>query len=366
MSARNNPPGRRWIRANMAGLLAGLAVASVCHAQTTAGPKPTEVQHLRIVGGLAGIHQFTRHEEPFWTRDLPRLSGGGVQADIVPFDRAGIRGQDMLRLMGLGVVPFGTALLALSVAEVPLAAAADLPGLNPDIAALRRSAAAFRPQLATELRERLGIELLALYTYPAQVLYCNKPFQGLGGLAGKRVRVASAAQADLLGALGTKPVTTSFAEIMPSMRSGNLDCAITGTMSGNTIGLHELTSHLHVMAIGWGLAVFGANLGAWNALTPDVQALLRKELPKLEAAIWAESERETGEGLACNSGAAGCTNGKRGSMTIVRTSADDERLRKQILADTVLPRWLQRCGAGCAEVWNRTLGPVTGVVANGR
>ena len=354
--------------------LSSMGLSSVCHAQTpTKAPTATApgaaasspVQHLRVVGGLAGLSQFTRHEEPFWTRDLPSLSGGRVQAEIVPFDRAGIRGQDMLRLMGLGVVPFGTALLALSTTEVPIAAAADLAGLNPDIATLRRSVAAFRPHLESTLRERHGIELLALYTYPAQVLFCNKPFPDLSGLVGRRVRVSSAAQADLINALGARAVTTGFAEIMPNLRSGNLDCAVTGAMSGHTIGLHEVTTHLHGMAMGWGLAAFGANAGAWQALGPEVQALLRSALPKLEQGIWAESEREAVEGLACNSGAAACRNGKRGAMTLVSSTVDDERRRKQIFADTVLPRWVQRCGAGCAEIWNRTLGPVTGVVAKG-
>jgi len=44
---------------------------------------------------------------------------------------------------------------------------------------------------------------------------------------------------------------------------------------------------------------------------------------------------------------------------------DDERRRREILASTVLPRWLQRCGPGCAELWNRTLAPATAVRASG-
>eukprot|EP01034_Spumella_vulgaris_P030543 gene30543-37782_t len=43
--------------------------------------------HLRVVGGLADLSQYTRREEPFWTRELPRLSGGRYIAEIVPFDR---------------------------------------------------------------------------------------------------------------------------------------------------------------------------------------------------------------------------------------------------------------------------------------
>ena len=96
-----------------------------------------------------------------------------------------------------------------------MATAADLTGLNPDIQSLKRSVAAFRPHLERLLRERRGIELLALYTYPAQVVFCNKAFASLGDLAGRRVRVSSASQADLIEALGAKPVNTGFAEIMP-------------------------------------------------------------------------------------------------------------------------------------------------------
>ena len=56
----------------------------------------------------------------------------------MPFDRAGIRGQDMLRLMQLGVVPFGTALLSLSIAQDPLLGAPDLAGRNAHLATRRR------------------------------------------------------------------------------------------------------------------------------------------------------------------------------------------------------------------------------------
>ena len=63
--------------------------------------------------------------------------------------------------------------------------------LNPtDLASLRRNVDAYRPQLARLLRERHGVELLALYIYPAQVLFCRQPFRDLGDLSGRRVRTA--------------------------------------------------------------------------------------------------------------------------------------------------------------------------------
>jgi TRAP-type C4-dicarboxylate transport system substrate-binding protein len=337
-------------------VLALLGLGPAVHAE----PAPLR---LRIVGGLAGVHQYTRHEEPFWTRELPRLTAGRATAEIVPFDRAGIRGQEMLRLVQLGAVPFGTALLSLSSSMDAELIAADLAGLSPDIDAMRRHTAAFRPHLARTLRERYGIELLALYIYPAQEIFCVRPIKGLAGLAGRRVRVSAPSQADFVEALGGIPVQTGFAEIVPTLRSGSIECAITGTMSGYTVGLHEATQYLHTAPITWGLAAFVANGAAWTALPADVREVLQRSLPALEGEIWAESARETGEGIACSVGTAACTGGPRGRMVEVPESPEDRRLRREIFAKTVLPRWVQRCGPQCAEVWRRTIGPVAGIDA---
>src|SRR6185295_13779166 len=114
----------------------------------------------------------------------------------------------------------------------------DLAGLNPDMATLRRTVAAYRPQLRKILRDRYGIELLAIYAYPAQVTFCAKPLASLADLSGRRIRISSATQADWVSALGATPVQLPFAEVVANLRNGNIDCAITGAMSGNAIGLH--------------------------------------------------------------------------------------------------------------------------------
>ena len=347
-----------------------LALTAPALAQTAQPAQSAQTQNaplkLRVVGGLASLNQFNNHEVPFWTRELPRLSGGRYSAEIVPFDRAGIRGQELLSMVRLGTVPFGTLLVSLSSPKDAELAAPDLAGLNPDIATMRRSVAAYRPRLQALLRERHGAELLAVYVYPAQVLFCNTPLASLGGLRGRKVRTASVSQSDWVEALGAQSINTPFAEVVANMRTGNLDCAITGTMSGNTVGLHEFTTHLHTMAISWGMSVFVAHGATWRALPQDLRTLLQKELPKLETAIWDEAARDTAEGIACNSGDGGCKRGKPGQMTIVRPGQADEVLRRDLLTQTVLPRWLQRCGPACASSWNQVMLPALGIEARPR
>lgn len=353
-----------------------LAAMAVSAALLLLGPAPssqaqptsatTAPQRLRIVGGLANVRQYTHFEAPFWNTEFEKLTKGKLTADIVPFDQAGLRGADMLRLVQLGAVPFGNALLSLVATQDLELGAPDLAGVNSDMPTLRRTVAAFRPYLEKRLRERWGVELLAIYVYPAQVTFCAKPFASLADLKGRRVRTSNVMQSDMMEALGATPVQIPFAEIVSSIRAGSVDCAITGTMSGNTIGLHEVTRSVSSMALQWGLSVFVVNSASFHALPPEIRALLKRELPRLEKAIWESSERETGEGLACNSGAPSCVYGQKGSMTVVKETPGDVKRRRDVVVSTVLPRWVQRCGPQCAVVWNNTLKPVTGIEADSR
>ncbi|WP_241524858.1 hypothetical protein [Simplicispira metamorpha] len=185
----------------------------------------------------------------------------------------------------------------------------------------------------------------------------------LTDLVGRRVRVSSSGQADFVEALGAMAVFTDFSQVAASMQSGAVDCAVTGTLSGNTLGLHRLSTHLYPMPLTWGLAIFAANRRAWEGLPPDLRTLLRRELPRLEASIWEAAQRDTAEGIACNTGARTCAPEQRGDMALVPVSAQDDRQRQTLFATVVLPRWLQRCGRSCAQVWNQTIGPARGLPA---
>ena len=77
-------------------------------------------------------------------------------------------------------------------------------------------------------------------------------------------------------------------------------------------------------------------------------------------------QRETGSGIACSRGAQDCNkprSGPRDTTQVVQPGpADQQRLRK-LVASTLLPRWLARCGPGCAQMWNTTRAPVVDIPA---
>lgn len=338
-----------------------LLCAAALPPKTAVGQQPPI--HLKIVGGLAGVAQYDRYEVPFWLERVPRLTGGRVQAEIAAFDRSGIRGNEFIHLMRVGVVPFGTLILTIAGADEPELMAADLAALNPDMAHLRRNVQSFRSVFTRTLRESHNLEVLAVYAYPAQVLFCVRPFSGLSDVTGRRVRTSSATQADLMEAVGAIPVVIPFADIVSSIRRGAVECAITGTLSGNSIGLHEVTSHVHAMALSWGVSVFAAHGPSWAALPEEVRAQISAGLAILETEIWTASEQDTLQGLRCNAGQADCVAGQRGRMRVVPVSTADEEIRRRLVRDTVLPRWLERCGSDCVGIWNGSLAATTGIHA---
>jgi TRAP-type C4-dicarboxylate transport system substrate-binding protein len=312
--------------------------------------------HLKIVGGLAAVSQYTKYEAPFWLRDVPRLTDGRVVADIHPFDQSGLSGQEALQLMRLGVVPFGTALLAVVAGDEPELNAVDLPLLNPDMASLRLTVGRYRAHLRQLLQRKYGIRLLGIYAYPAQVLFCATLFESPRDLAGRKVRTSSVGQSEMMRALGAIPVQIPFPDVVNAIRNHVADCAITGTKSGNEIGLAEVTSYIYPMAISWGLSFFGANEAAWDELPPDISATLEAGIRSLEQDIWDAADRETANGLACDIGSPSCVDGKRFHMNLVPVTSEDDALRSRLLSGTILPRWLRRCGADCVTAWNDAMG----------
>jgi TRAP-type C4-dicarboxylate transport system substrate-binding protein len=287
-----------------------------------------------------------------------------VTATITPFNRSGVRTQDMLQLIRLGVAPFGTVLLSVTEADDPELNGADLAGLNPDFETVKTRVAATRTRLRDLLSQRYGVRLLAVYAYPAQVLFCAKPFGELQDLKGRTVRTSSVSQSDLFEALGAITIVTPFSEVVSAVEKGVVDCAVTGTLSGNENGLAKVTSYLSPMAISWGLSVFAANETAWSALPEDVRTAIEAGLSGLEARIWASADADTLRGLQCNTGAEACPPSLRRSMKAIPITPEDEILRRSILRSVVLPRWIQRCGDDCSATVKLIAGAESDVPAS--
>lgn len=318
--------------------------------------------HLKITGGLSNLTAYQQYEQPFWTRHIPEASGGQVTAEIKGFNDMGIKGPELLRLMGNGVVEFGTATLAYFASDNPINEAIDLAGLAPDVGAAREITRAFEPVYARTYGEGNRVKLLGISTYPAQVLFCNAPIKGLADLKGKKVRTSSRTQADFVEALGGSSVTLAFGEVVPALQNRVVDCAITGSLSGYSAKWYEVSTHLVALPINWNQQIHAVNGKTWASFKPELQQFLQAQVSTLVGQIWDAAARQTQEGYDCNTGAAACTQPVKGKMTLVQPSAADRELLAKA-REQVIAKWAQRCSAQCVQDFNATIGKLLGLSA---
>ena len=337
-----------------------LLAGTVAMAQTPATDLPET--KLTVVGGLSNLTAYQNFERPFWTETIPELSGGKVTADIKGFNEMGLKGPEILRLIGQGVIPFGTATLAYFASDDPINEAIDLAGLTPSIETAREITDAFTP-VYQDFYESNNIKVLGFSTYPAQVLFCNAQVDELSDLKGKKVRTSSRTQAEFVGALGGSSVTIPFGEVVPALQNGVVDCAITGSMSGYSAKWYEVGTHLYALPVNWNQQVHAVNLNYWNTLDPKVQEFLESNLSTMYDAIWKQAAKETQEGYDCNTGSENCPHDVKGNMILVEPSDADRKELERITAEVVVPAWAARCSAKCVDEFNKTVGNVLNITA---
>jgi len=343
--------------------VAGALAAGLATAAGGAVAQDMPRTQLKVVGAWGNLLQYKNFEQPFWTKELADKSGGAVTAEITPFNEMGLKGAEIFRLMRLGVIDFGSTVLGYVAADDARNEAVDLAGLSPDIETARKVSDAYKPVYDKFYGERFGIKVLGIWPYSAQVLFCNGEIKGLADLKGKKVRTGNRTLAEFVEAFGGTGVTLAFNEVVPALQNKVVDCAITGTLSGNTAKWTEVATHIYALPLGWSHVMHAVNLKRWNSLDPKVRAFIEKEIVGLEDRIWKAAAEETEQGYICNAGKDGCTMGTKANMTVVPVSEADKALLNKALQEVVLPKWAGRCQGDCVPTWNDTVGKVVGLTA---
>lgn len=316
---------------------------------------------VRVVGYFSNLLQVREVERPFWTEQVPRASNGRITAEYTNQDTVGIRDFQILRVLQQGVTDFAASDISKMAGDDPIFEGCDLAGMVDDIRTQRRACEAWRAAMAGSMEQKFNARLMALFPNPSIVYWCNTPIASLEDLRGKRVRVFNITQGDFVRAVGAAAVTIPFPEVVPAMQRRVVECGLTGTLSGNTAGWPEVTTHLFTLNAGWSIAFQAVNRDSWRRYPPAVQAFFTEQFAKLENDMWDLMGRATEQGIACNIGRADCTMGRPGNMTLVPVPEADQARRRQILNEVVLPAWGRRCGRACAERWNRDVGPIVGL-----
>jgi len=214
-----------------------------------------------------------------------------------------------------------------------------------------------------QMQKNWGAKLLAFGGNTPQVFWCRDVISGLDSFKGKKIRVFNNTMRDFLAGVGATAVSMAFAEVVPALSAGVVDCGVTGSLSGNTAGWPEVTKSLYPMSLGWSINVMAVNLASWNRLDKRVQNFLLEQVQAYENKMWTTLKKATAEADNCNTGRQPCTMGKLAHITIVPVKPAEAETHKKLVEGAVLAGWAKRCGGECAAEWNNTVGKTLGLRA---
>lgn len=340
-------------------ILATAVAFALTSSVAIAADKPATI---KAVGTWGSLTNYQKHEGPFWNDKINEASGGSIIGDIKPQTELGLKGFEIMRLVKNGVFDFAFGLPGYVAAENAIFEGGDLSSVTQDIATQRKVAEAYQPTLEKAFAEIYNAKLMMLYPFPSQTLWCNGEVNGLADLKGKKIRVYSTTLGDFVEGAGGTSVTVPFAEVIPALEKGVVDCGITGTMSAYKAKWHQVATHAYTLRVGWGLAFGAMNMDKWKSMNADQQAILTKEIAALNDRMWDETAKEDEVAISCITGGK-CDIGEPGKMTLVEPSEADLKARDQIANDVILARWAERCGKDCAANWNSTVGSLLGLTA---
>ncbi|MBI2202639.1 MAG: TRAP transporter substrate-binding protein [Candidatus Rokubacteria bacterium] len=340
-----------WTRALGATVIA-LALAAVTSAQDLPALK------VKAIGLNSNTVASDIDEKTFWTKTIPEASKGRISADFVPIDQSGIKDFQIARISKLGATDFAAGDISKLAGDDPVFEGCDLAGLALDIRTARKACEAWKPVMAKVLEEKFGTKLLAIGTNPPQVFWCRVPLSGVADLRGKKVRVFNKTMTDFINAVGGTTVSLPFGEVVPALQRGVVDCAVTGTLSGNTAGWPEVTTHLYPLYMGWSINYQSVTLPSWQKFDAKARDFFVDQFRKLEDTMWKTGTAAVADAENCNFGKDPCKMGKKAKMTLVQVSDSDKKRHRELMENVVLTNWGKRCGRECAQRWNDTVGKV--------
>ncbi len=343
-----------------------VAAAAAAGIAFAAGAATAEIQEkeFRVVGTWGFLSQWKDHEKRFWDEVLPEASGGKLTANAKPYTELGLSGFEIMRQLKLGVFDGAHALTSYTASDSPAIEGADLAGVVQNFDTYRKVLAVYQPVIEKELKAKYNANVLMMYAFPSQQLWCNLGDKSikdvsLKDLAGKKIRTYSTTLGDFIEGLGASAVTIAFAEVVPALQRGVADCGITGTMPSYSAKWGQVVTHNVRVRLGYAATFLAMNEKSWAGLNADTQALIGSLAKKVEYDMWDATKAEDQAGMDCNA-AGPCALGDPAGMTPITPTAADEAQLKSIVEDFVLKRWADRCGKECAATWNTLLSDITG------
>ncbi len=197
-----------------------------------------------------------------------------------------IKADGITAAVGDNVVQFGDD--GFATGTIPLTGMLRLPMLLQSYDDLAKAMEIIRPHLEAAYAKR-GIVMLGQYTYPFQVLWGKKKITSLADIKGLKLRVTSVEQGEFIRRFGGVPLTMGTPDVAAALDRGVVEGVLTAS-SGGGLTWHDLVKYRYAFPTSYVNSTFIVNKGAFDALSPATQKIVREAGD--EQAKWAINDME--------------------------------------------------------------------------
>ena len=180
---------------------------------------------------------------------------------------------------------------------------ADLQFINLDpmaAAAAKMELSLFKcPECQAEYKKYNAINLGG-HSIDINFLMCTRELKAVDDIAKLRIRAPLRVYRDITTFFGATPVYTTFPEMVPALQTGQAHCTIGNTSWMTAYGLKDMMKSIVTARYIGALpchSTFTVNRDAWKELSPKVQQVILRQLPKVLTGATAYNTRQGKDGL---------------------------------------------------------------------
>src|SRR5262245_3210079 len=205
------------------------------------------------------------------TEEIEKATSGELKMQLHLSGTLQISPSDITKAVGENIVQIGDDLF--NSGNIPVAGILRLPMLVQSYDDFAKAAAVLQPYIEKAFVAK-GSTVLADYSYPLQVVWGKKKLESLDDIKGLKLRVAAPEQGEFVRRFGGTSITMSAPEVPSALDRGVVDGIFTAGVGA--VLWKDLLKYGYVLIINVNNSYFIANTEAYNKLSPDLQAKLRK------------------------------------------------------------------------------------------
>ena len=205
------------------------------------------------------------------TEEIEKATNGELKMQLHLSGTLQIAPSNITKAVGENIVQLGDDLF--NSGNIPVAGIPRLPMLVQSYEDFTKAAAVLQPYIEKAFAAK-GSTVLAAYTYPMQVVWGKKKLKSLEDIKGIKLRVAQPEQGEFVRRFGGTSITMSAPEVPSALDRGVVDGIFTAGVGA--VLWKDLLKYGFLIVVNVNNSYIIANTEAFNKLSPDLQAKLRK------------------------------------------------------------------------------------------